>query len=81
MHKVPPLIVDKILNDIYDKPKYRYLKEVEIDYPVGRGRFKVGETGYMSALGHLTSAEANLCINQLCYVFFGKGSIKPFIKI
>ncbi len=67
--KISQELVDKVLA-IY-KPNYRYLKEACIDFPVSRGRFQLGETEYVEALQHLTDVEAQLCLNQLNYVFFG----------
>jgi hypothetical protein len=71
--KVPQEIIGKVLA-LY-KPNYRYLQEVEMEYPIARGRFQLGETEYCEALQHLTDVEAQLCLNQLCYVFFGQGVI------
>jgi len=68
---LPQEIVDKVLA-VY-KPNYRYLKSVKVDFPVARGRFKIGETEYfMESMRHLTDVEAQLCLNQLSYVFFGQ---------
>lgn len=67
-------MLDKTLS-IY-KPNYRYLKDAEIDFPRGRGRFHIGETEYVEALRHMTDVEAQLCLNQLCYVFFGQAVIE-----
>lgn len=63
-------VVDKVLAVYY--PNYRYLKEAEIDYPLGKGKFQLGQTGYCETLQHMTDVEAQLCLNQLCYVFFGQ---------
>lgn len=72
--KVPQELVDKVVQ-VY-KPNYRYLKSAEVDFPVARGRFQLGETEYMETLQHVTDVEAQLCLNQLCYVFFGQGVIE-----
>lgn len=69
--KVSQELIDKIVQ-IY-KPGYRYLKQAEIDFPVDSGRFQLCTTEYMEALQHMTDVEAQLCLNQLCYVFFGQG--------
>lgn len=67
--KVPQEFVDKTVAVYY--PNYRYLKEAEIDFPVGKGIFQLGQTEYMETLQHVTDIEAQLCLNQLAYVFFG----------
>ena len=67
--KIPQELIDKVVA-IY-KPNYRYLKEADVDFPVIRGKFQLGETEYMQTLQHLTDVEAQLCLNQLSYVFFG----------
>ena len=71
--KVPQETIDKVAA-LY-KPNYRYLKEAEIDFPIARARFQLGETEYCETLQHLTDVEAQLCLNQLSYVFFGQGVI------
>ena len=58
------------------KPNYRYLKEAEIEFPAVKGRFQLGETEYCETLQHLTDVEAQLCLNQLSYVFFGQGVVE-----
>jgi hypothetical protein len=72
--KVPQELVDKVVQ-VY-KSNYRYLKSAEVDFPIARGRFQLGETEYMETLQHMTDVEAQLCLNQLCYVFFGQGVIE-----
>lgn len=71
--KVTQELVDKVVA-MY-KPNYRYLKSAEVDFPVARGRFQLGETEYCETLQHMTDVEAQLCLNQLCYVFFGQSLI------
>ncbi|MEK6951992.1 MAG: FcoT family thioesterase [Nanoarchaeota archaeon] len=67
--KISQELVDKVVA-VY-KPNYRYLKEADVNFPVARGIFQLGETEYMQTLQHLTDVEAQLCLNQLSYVFFG----------
>jgi len=67
--KIPQELIDRVVA-VY-KPNYRYLKEAYVDFPIARGRFQLGETEYMQTLQHLTDVEAQLCLNQLSYVFFG----------
>ncbi len=71
---VPKERVDKVIA-LY-RPNYRYLKDAEIDFPIARGRFQLGEIEYCEALQHLTDVEAQLCLNQLSLVFFGQGIIE-----
>lgn len=71
--KIPQETVDRVV-ELY-KPNYRYLKEAEIEFSIIRGRFQLGETEYCETLQHLTDVEAQLCLNQLSYVFFGQGVI------
>ena len=71
--KIPKETVDKVLAVYY--PNYKYLKEADIEYPIGKGKFLIEKTGYMETLQHMTDVEAQLCLNQLCYVFFGQGVI------
>ena len=72
--KVPQETVDRVV--VLYRPNYRYLKEAEIEFPIARGRFQLGETEYCETLQHLTDVEAQLCLNQLSYVFFGQGIIE-----
>ena len=67
--KVPQEFVDKTVAVYY--PNYRYLKNAEIEFPVAKGTFQLGQTEYMETLQHVTDIEAQLCLNQLSYVFFG----------
>ena len=71
--KVPKETVDRVVA-LY-KLNYRYLREAEMEYPIVKGRFQLGETEYCDTLQHLTDVEAQLCLNQLSYVFFGQGVI------
>ncbi len=69
--KVSQDIIDKIVS-IY-LPSYRYLKEAEIDFPLGRGLFQIGQTEYYDGeVSHMTDVETQLCLNQLCYVLFNQ---------
>jgi hypothetical protein len=68
--RIETSLIQKVLGKY--KSGYRYLLEAHIDYPVCFGIFKVGETEYMEDLTHLTDIEAQLCVNQLCYVFFAQ---------
>jgi len=43
-----------------------------MEFPIIRGRFQLKETEYMEALHHMTDVEAQLCLNQLSYIFFGQ---------
>lgn len=52
-------------------PGFRYLQSAETGFPRARGIFKINATEYVEQLDHLTEIEAQLCVNQLCYVFFG----------
>jgi hypothetical protein len=67
--EVPQEFVDKVVEVYY--PNYRYLKSADIDFPIAKGRFQLGQTEYMETLQHVTDIEAQLCLNQLAYVFFG----------
>lgn len=58
--------------EIY-KPDCRYLVESNINYPRAEGKFKLGETYYTTKkLEHMTSIEAQLCLNQLCFSAFSE---------
>lgn len=70
MIKIEDKIVQKVLEKYKDN--YRYLKEAYIDFPKAKGIFRIGETEYMEDLYHLTDVEAQICLNQLCYVFFAQ---------
>jgi hypothetical protein len=51
------------------KPEYRFLKKLEIEYPIISGSFIVSPTFYtLKELDHLSDVEAQLCLNQLAYV-------------
>ncbi len=76
--KADQLLVEKVLN-IYN-PSWRYLKEVDVNYPDGTGFFRLDSTEYAETLQHLTDAEAQICLNQLCYVFFGHGIVEGWLK-
>ena len=67
--RIPQELVDKVVA-VY-KPNYRYLKQADVDFPIARGTFQLGKTEYVQTLQHLTDIEAQLCHNQLSYVFFG----------
>lgn len=69
--RVSQELVDKVIE--FYKPNYRYLREATVNYPFARGRFLLNETEYMTTLQHVTDIEAQLCLNQLCYVFFAQG--------
>ena len=61
--------MDKVLK-IY-KSDCIFLREVDVDYPIGNGVFILGKTYYTNEnLDHMTSIEAQLCLNQLSYVCF-----------
>ncbi len=78
--KVPKSTLNRIL-EIY-VPKYRYLKEAEISFPEANGSFSLGDTFYTSTrLRHMTSIEAQLCLNQLCYTAFGEWLTEKDAKI
>jgi hypothetical protein len=69
--------ISKIVDDVVGiyKPGYRYLKSAKISFGkkvVCNGEFKLGITEYMEDLGHMTDVEAQLCLNQICYVFLLK---------
>ncbi|MDD5331853.1 MAG: FcoT family thioesterase [Candidatus Nanoarchaeia archaeon] len=50
-----------------------YLIEASIKYPKAEGKFNIGDTYYTTKkLEHMTSIEAQLCLNQLCYSAFGE---------
>jgi len=69
--KVPQERLERVL-EIY-KPDCRYLIETNIEYPKAEGRFKIGSTYYATQkLEHMTSIEAQLCLNQLCFSAFGE---------
>lgn len=68
--KVSKENIDKILA-IY-KPNYRFLEDADIEFPYARGKFKLKETEYVETLKHMTDIEAQLCLNQLSYVFFSQ---------
>jgi hypothetical protein len=69
--QVPQERLTKVL-DLY-KPDCKYLIEANVDYPKADGRFKLGDTYYTARkMEHMTSIEAQLCLNQLCYTAFGE---------
>jgi hypothetical protein len=69
--QVPQEHLDSIL-ELY-KPECRYLYDATLDFPKATGVFKLGDTYYTrERLAHMTSIEAQLCLNQLCYSAFGE---------
>ena len=51
------------------KPEYRFLKKLEIEYPIISGSFIVSPTFYtLKELDHLSDVETQFCLNQLSYV-------------
>jgi len=69
--QVPQARLGRVL-ELY-KPDCRYLVEATTEYPKTEGRFKLGDTYYTTKkLEHMTSIEAQLCLNQLCYSAFGE---------
>src|SRR5574342_456781 len=54
-------------------PNYRYLVQASVGHPNAEGQFKLQPTQYTSEpLHHMTSIEAQLCLNQLLYTAFGE---------
>jgi len=69
--QVPQERLESVL-ELY-KPDCRYLVEATAEYPKAEGKFKLGDTYYTTRkLEHMTSIEAQLCLNQLCYSAFGE---------
>ncbi|MEK6933495.1 MAG: FcoT family thioesterase [Nanoarchaeota archaeon] len=68
--KVSKKNIGKVLS-LY-KPNYRFLEEVDIEFPCAMGKFRLKEAEYVETLRHVTDIEAQLCLNQLSYVFFGQ---------
>ena len=69
--QVPKERLESVL-ELY-KPGCRYLVEATVEYPKAKGKFKLGDTYYTTRkLEHMTSIEAQLCLNQLCYSAFGE---------
>ena len=69
--QVPQERLESVL-ELY-KPDCRYLVEATAEYPKAEGKFKLGNTYYTTKkLEHMTSIEAQLCLNQLCYSAFGE---------
>ncbi len=69
--RVPKERLESVL-ELY-KPDCRYLVEATVKYPKAEGRFKLGDTYYTTRkLEHMTTIEAQLCLNQLCYSAFGE---------
>ena len=69
--QVPQERLESVL-ELY-KPDCQYLVEVTTKYPKAEGKFKLGDTYYTAIkLEHMTSIEAQLCVNQLCYSAFGE---------
>ena len=58
--------------EIY-KPEVTYLKEFSAEFPNANGVFSLGDTFYTAEkLNHMTSIEAQLCLNQLSYAAFAR---------
>jgi hypothetical protein len=74
MKKVDNSILKEIIN-IYT-PNWRYLIEAHVEYPRIKGKFLVNKSEYLQDVDskdkHLTDLEAQACLNQLCFVFFGQ---------
>ena len=69
--QIPQERLERVL-ELY-KHDCRYLIEANIEYPKADGKFKLDDTYYTSIkLEHMTSIEAQLCLNQLCYSAFGE---------
>lgn len=69
--QVPQERLNRVL-EIY-QPDCRFLLEANADYPKAEGKFRVGITYYTtSKVEHMTSIEAQLCLNQLCFSAFGE---------
>lgn len=71
--KVSQETIDSVVG-LY-KPGYRYLKEAYVEFPISMGLFQLGTTEYCEGVRHLTDVEAQLCLNQLAYVFFGQAVV------
>lgn len=52
------------------KPGYRYLQKAYLVEKGAKAIFRIKRTEYKKGVGHLTDLEAQVCLNQLCYVFF-----------
>jgi len=69
--QVPQAKLDRVL-ELY-KPDCRYLIEATTEHPKAEGKFRMGSTYYATQkVEHMTSIEAQLCLNQLCYSAFGE---------
>lgn len=55
---------------LYAEP-FRYLKELELEFPVAKGKFHVGEAIHAPGLEHVAAGELQYCLNQLTYAAFG----------
>ena len=64
-------LFDKVMN-IYI-PQCRYLKNVEMQSSKAIGQFQLSDTIYtLNKIHHMTSIEAQLCLNQLMFYAFGE---------
>lgn len=64
--------IDENIIELYLRiyqPEYRFLKKLEIDYPLISGEFILPPTFYtVKELDHLSDVETQFCLNQLAYV-------------
>ncbi|MBW2991830.1 hypothetical protein KY345_01290 [Candidatus Woesearchaeota archaeon] len=73
--QIPQERLGKIL-ELY-KPECRYLVESSVNFPKAAGIFKIEDTYYTSQkLEHMTSIEAQFCLNQLSYAAFSEWTQK-----
>jgi len=53
-------------------PECRYLINAELEFPVGKGLFRIPKSFYAKATGHFNAVELIICYNQLAYVMFAE---------
>jgi len=73
MKKVNPKTIE-----IYSE-NCRYLKEVEMDFPIMRGIFEIEGSYYVKETGHFNAVEVCIAYNQLAYEFFIESLSKGLI--
>jgi len=53
-------------------PNCRYLREAEVDFPKGKGVFRIPNPYYVDSTGHFNAVEMMICYNQLAYTMFAR---------
>lgn len=73
--KIPEKKIERIL-ELY-KPECRYLIKAETDFPQAKGVFNAKNAFYTNEIiEHMTSIQAQLCLNQLSYAAFSEWTEK-----